>query len=35
MEFLMMLVGLLDEDIIVEQKKAFHLIDTDHSGTVS
>ena len=35
MEFLMMLVGLLDDEIIVDNKRAFHLIDSDHSGTVS
>ena len=35
MEFLMMLVGLLDDEVIVDNKRAFHLIDSDHSGTVS
>ena len=31
----MILVGLLDEEHIQDNKRAFQLIDSDHSGTVS
>ena len=35
MDVLMMLVSLLDEKLLLESKRAFQCIDTDHSGTVS
>lgn len=35
METLMMLVNLIDEQQLQENKRAFQCIDTDHSGTMS
>ena len=35
MEILTMLVNLIDEQHLQENKRAFQCIDTDHSGTVS
>ena len=35
METLMMLVNLIDDQQLSENKRAFQCIDTDHSGTVS
>ena len=35
MMILMMLVQLIDPEILKENRRAFHCIDTDHSGTVS
>ena len=34
-ESLIMLVGMIDDQNLKENKRAFECIDTDHSGTVS